>query len=247
MELSWLRIDDGFPEHEKVLALKGAGAKWLHVVALCQCAANLTDGVIDPKRLKVICAIADVHRPAHCVRQLVEAGLWVELENGGYRVRDYLDYNPTAAEVKEKRAARQAAGRAGGLASGQARTKAKGEPDAEANASRFVEPPLLEPQTQTQAPTHELPTEPVGDQDPGQVHDLESLRAASRLFDAIPVEGRDDGTQAVVLGYASVLDADTLEGIRVSLERKLARDGLFKAAGAYVNGALQKAARKAAA
>src|SRR3954470_5190002 len=108
--MTWLRIDDEFPEHKKVMALKGAGAKWLHLVALCQSARNLTDGHVDPQRLKVVCAIADVPRAANCVKQLVDAGLWVE-EGDGYIIKDYLDYNPDAETVKAKREQRKEAGK----------------------------------------------------------------------------------------------------------------------------------------
>lgn len=101
--MSWLRIDDGFPEHEKMLALS-VGAKWLHVVALCQCASNLTDGHIDPVRLKVICAIAAVSRPRSCIAQLVGAGLWIECGGGGHDVKDYLEYNPSGETVKKEQA-----------------------------------------------------------------------------------------------------------------------------------------------
>ena len=218
--MTWLRIDDSFPEHGKILGLKGANAKWLHVVAMCQCAANLTDGLIEPKRLKVICAIADVPRPAQCVRQLVAAGLWEE-EGDCYRIRSYLDYNPDAKSVKAKREARQAAGRLGGLAKAQA--------NGLANAKQGACTPSPDP-----------------DPDPFKTYrpvaDLESLQAAARLFEAL--EHADEGTERVVLAFARELKPRDFDEVLASLEQK--RGSLHKTDAAYAVGALSKRARRAA-
>lgn len=106
--MPWLKVDDNFPEHERIIGLPGPAAKWLHVVALCHCAKHLTDGHIEPFRLKVICAVAEVPRVAFQIKQLVQAGLWIDNGDGSFQLRDFLDYNPPAARVKaERESARQ--------------------------------------------------------------------------------------------------------------------------------------------
>lgn len=100
--MTWLRIDDGFSEHEKVQELHDRAFR-LHVVAMCYCARNLTDGYLAPKAVKVCGAIigtAAKRWPA----ELVAADLWIPDGTGGFAIKDYLHYNPAAADVKKDRA-----------------------------------------------------------------------------------------------------------------------------------------------
>ena len=127
--MSWLRIDDGFAEHPKVLAVSER-ARWMHVTALCYCSRNLTDGLLDARAVKVVTAIVD--KPCkQALSDLVCAGLWLDLADGSYQIKDYLEWNPDAATVKKLRKERADAGRRGGLARG----KASGEANAKAVAS----------------------------------------------------------------------------------------------------------------
>ena len=107
LRVSWIRLDDGFPRHRKVQELgRDIVAKWLHIVALCYCGEHLTDGLVDEIALRTIINTADVpptaaHRAIH---RLVETGLWITHEGrSGWLIRDYLEYNPTASSVREKR------------------------------------------------------------------------------------------------------------------------------------------------
>lgn len=105
--MSWIRLDDGFPRHRRVRELrKDIVAKWLHVVALCHCGEHLTDGFIDEIALEQIINDAGVPLSAakRAIPKLVEVGLWIEHDGRDvYLIRDYLDYNPTSHDVKEKR------------------------------------------------------------------------------------------------------------------------------------------------
>lgn len=137
--MAWVRLDDGFPRHRKVRELRrDVVAKWLHVVAICHCGEHLTDGRVDELAFEQITYDAGVPMSAakRAVPKLIAAGLWIEHDQDGWLICDYLDYNPPAAEVKEIREKRRAAGRLGGLRSGEARAQASGE----AFASRLVEP-----------------------------------------------------------------------------------------------------------
>jgi hypothetical protein len=98
--MTWLRIDDGFVEHERIEPLTDKAFR-LHVTGMCLCARKLTDGLVSDKDVRVCLTISGSTR--RVLSQLQTAGLWVK-EGKHYRIRDYLDYNPTAAKVKADRA-----------------------------------------------------------------------------------------------------------------------------------------------
>ena len=126
--MAWVRLDDRFPRHRRVQELgRDVSAKWLHVTALCYCGEHLTDGLVDEIALRQIINDADITATTarKCIPKLVDAGLWNVYPGVGYLIRDFLDYNPPADEVRAKREKRQAAGRLGGLKSGEARAEAK--------------------------------------------------------------------------------------------------------------------------
>ncbi|WP_325603015.1 hypothetical protein [Nocardioides sp.] len=111
-------MDDQFPDHPKVIAA-GPLAKSLFVDGLCYCNRLLTDGLI-PRRMAL--RLADdyaEYTDEDLAQRLVDVGLWETCEDG-YRVHDYLDYQPSAEKVKAERtslsAKRAAAGRAGAAA-----------------------------------------------------------------------------------------------------------------------------------
>lgn len=98
--MTWLKKDDRFPEHRKIRRLSD-GAYRLHDTALCACAKDETDGLVTESD------IADMQhgeRLRKYVPALVLAGLWVPVANG-WRIHDYLDYNPSHAQLDDKRAA----------------------------------------------------------------------------------------------------------------------------------------------
>src|SRR5690606_5177208 len=77
---------------------------------------------------------------------LVKVGLWEPAE-GGFQIHDYLDYNPSADDVRAEQAriseSRAKAGRMGGIASGIARRKhsrSKGEAKPKQEGSNEDEP-----------------------------------------------------------------------------------------------------------
>lgn len=151
--MPWIRIDDHYDEHPKFARAGPLGVvMWLAGLAYCN--RNLTDGFIpwavarslvsweflrpaqdDPKR-ELIWTVAlgtgmhgeDVACPL-VIDLLVDAGLWDEVD-GGYRVHDYADFQPTRATVIAERAKKVAAGQAGGIAAAKARAKARRRPRA---------------------------------------------------------------------------------------------------------------------
>lgn len=128
-------MDDGMDSHAKIEGLSDRAYR-LHMAGLHHCARNLTDGLLSEATIRGLKArLKASHKHVH---ELVSADLWVSYPGHGFIVKNYLDYNPTKAEVEEKRAKRSAAGRLGGLRSGQARAEA----NASANGKQVLELPV---------------------------------------------------------------------------------------------------------
>jgi hypothetical protein len=93
--VTWVKLDDGFTEHPKVAGLSDAAFR-LHVNALCWCARRETDGVVPATVRKLLGATPKL------IAELVAAGLWEETE-GGHELHDYLEYNPSKAQLDAQR------------------------------------------------------------------------------------------------------------------------------------------------
>ncbi len=96
--MSWVKLDDQFPTHPKIVAA-GGDAAWLHVCALCYCATHLTDGML-PKGM--VARISDRKNPAKLAARLVGVGAWID-RGGEYELHGYLDYNPSREHVETER------------------------------------------------------------------------------------------------------------------------------------------------
>jgi hypothetical protein len=133
-----VKLDDEFPDHPKVV-LAGPLAGWLHVCGICYCNRHLTDGFIPRAAAHRLAnfehvgltgtddALVAVGEAVDCKQLaavLCDAGIWEEVA-GGYRIHDYLDYQPSKADIEEIRRQKQAAGRAGGIAAAKARAGAR--------------------------------------------------------------------------------------------------------------------------
>jgi hypothetical protein len=125
--MTWVKLDDQFSDHPKIEAA-GPLAAWLFVCGLCYCSKHLTDGFIPATKAA---RLADVPTSRKHIDRLVALGLWAEVEDG-YRIRDYLDYQPSA---EKKREARVDAGRRGGQRSGQTRSKPASKPASKTEAN----------------------------------------------------------------------------------------------------------------
>lgn len=93
----WVKIDDGFATHPKVLAA-GPLAACLQIRAICYASQHHTDGLIPPAVLPLLTLDLDSdsdgeirHRPDWGL-VMIGAGLW-ERDNLGYRIHDYLEWN----------------------------------------------------------------------------------------------------------------------------------------------------------
>lgn len=94
--MTWLKIDDGMPEHSKIADLS-VHAKWALVEIWCYSARNHTDG-------KLPLTIAKRITSAKVLAELTDADL-IHKNGAGWIVHDFLDYNPSKSEVDERREA----------------------------------------------------------------------------------------------------------------------------------------------
>jgi hypothetical protein len=102
--MPWARFDDRFPSHRKIRLLSD-GAFRLFVSAVCWSAENLTDGAVSTRELRLV---ADVKNAPRRAQELVDAGLWEAVPGTGWRIHDYLDYQPSAEQVRAERKAKTA-------------------------------------------------------------------------------------------------------------------------------------------
>ena len=94
----WFKIDDGFWCHPKVLECSDAAvALWARGGSYC--AAQLTDGKVTPKALRLLGNDRDA------ATELVMEGLWDLDSDGVWWFHDWAEYQPTREEVLKERAA----------------------------------------------------------------------------------------------------------------------------------------------
>lgn len=112
--MSWLKVDDQFPDHPKVLALgrDRLAAMGLWTIGSCYAARFLTDGFIPASALP--------SGSRRLAARLIEVRLWDEAP-GGYRIHDYHDYQPSRVQALAVKQTRAEAGRIGGKQSGSKR------------------------------------------------------------------------------------------------------------------------------
>jgi hypothetical protein len=110
--MSWVKLDDRFLLNPKIMQA-GLEARALYVAALCYCAGELTDGFIARNVAYKVAALADVEGTDAAIARLVDLTLW-EVVAGGWRIHDYLDYNPSRDKAIAIKEARAEAGARGG-------------------------------------------------------------------------------------------------------------------------------------
>ena len=101
--MTWIRLDDHFADHPKIVAA-GPIAAIVHIRALCYASRYLTDGWIPDGILSALfTGFDDLRLKVDDVPEiLVREGLW-EKATGGYSIHDYLKYNPSKSTVLKAR------------------------------------------------------------------------------------------------------------------------------------------------
>lgn len=139
--MSWVRLDDGFPDDVKVEELSDRAFR-LYITGLCLSARKLRDGVLSRKDQSVLTAHTQAKKQH--INELVEAGLWIR-QGDNLLINAYLKYNPPREKVEERREAarvRMAALR------GSREHNANEPPNDDANDGENV----INPQPQSPAP-----------------------------------------------------------------------------------------------
>jgi len=105
----WAKLDDALLDHRKLIEAgralgKDGRAKALGLYSggLLYSQKHLTDGVLTREVVEAVFGGDFLAKPIEGARAMVKAGLWEAVE-GGFRVHDYHDHNPQAADVLEKR------------------------------------------------------------------------------------------------------------------------------------------------
>lgn len=100
--MSWIKLDDQLHAHPKLKRAWKAhrGALGLHLMALSYCGAYLTDGMVDAGFVEE--KLPAARERSAIVGALVDAGMWAEAD-GGWLIYDFLEYNPSKAQVLDRR------------------------------------------------------------------------------------------------------------------------------------------------
>jgi hypothetical protein len=98
--MGWVRIDDGFFRHRKVVGISN-DARVCFMAMLCYSADQMTDGILSGAEVRSVVGQIGV-KPA-AVKELIEVEL-CHKHGDGVEVHDYLSYQPSAAEERKRRA-----------------------------------------------------------------------------------------------------------------------------------------------
>lgn len=137
--MSWLKLDDQMAEHRKTrraIRAGGLAAFGLHTLALLHCSRYLTDGFIDEEFVEEAFDAAKT-RPKDrkaIVQALIDGGQWVPCDDG-WHLHDYLDHNPSRADVEAKRAEDRVKKSAAGKKGAAARWHKDDKPDGKSIAA----------------------------------------------------------------------------------------------------------------
>lgn len=97
-DVSWVRLDDGFPEHPKV-ERAGFKAAWLYVCGLAYASRQLTNGIVPRERIGKLAGLQGERKLAE---RLVDVGLWREHPDG-YEIHDYCKHQRSRERVLKDR------------------------------------------------------------------------------------------------------------------------------------------------
>jgi 5-methylcytosine-specific restriction endonuclease McrA len=101
--VSWAKFDDRYDDNRKVKrAWKRSGAAAaLHVMAITYCCRHQTDGVVDLAWIEE--KLPSPREREKVIGVLVDVGLFNVLDGETFEVNDFLEYNPSKAQVERER------------------------------------------------------------------------------------------------------------------------------------------------
>lgn len=102
----WARLDDELIDHHKVFAAgKRLGANGpaialgMYALSLMWANRHLTDGFLPTSTIE---GFRHVDKPLAVADALAQAGLYEKVE-GGFKIHDFAEHNPSARVIKAKR------------------------------------------------------------------------------------------------------------------------------------------------
>ena len=141
----WTKIDDQFYLNPKNANID-RDEQDLYMAGIVYCNGQLTDGFIPCGVLVMLCIWAKIELDANpqaiaqaIASRLVEHKYW-EFADNGYMVHDFLEWNPSKAEVLALKEARSAAGRRGGQISAKIQANAQANAQAKSKQSSTPSP-----------------------------------------------------------------------------------------------------------
>jgi hypothetical protein len=173
--MGWIRVSDDFYDHRKFTDAGPLGvALWLAAMGYCN--RNLTDGYLLKSKVRGLLDFQGLYAESllqageiiedtepYAATSLVICGLWHEDGHDcpscpqpgpkSYYVHDYLEYQPSRAEVEETRAKRAEAGRKGGKAKQDAKQVARHDAKQTASNVSSKTGSQIEPQSQVPIPS----------------------------------------------------------------------------------------------
>lgn len=94
--MAWAKLDDGIYDKPKMNRLSDRAFR-VYINSLAYSARHLTDGHIAAEDVR-----PELKGTPRTVQELVESGLW-QVNGAGFVVNDYLKYNPSKAQIEERR------------------------------------------------------------------------------------------------------------------------------------------------
>jgi len=225
--LPWVRIDEEFPDHPKVVGAGPLGIA-MQVAALCYCNRHLTDGFVPRSAARRLIDLDGLGVSADdVIGTLLGVGMWSRVE-GGYQIHDYEHYQPTRAQVLAERERNARAGKKGGLARAGKRgakrdaSEVVGEPLSNGQAAR-----LAEPQAESKPVPVPVPPLSTGGSvaSPGELPQASPTGRASRLTadNVTPIPTAQTFVAAYVDAYRGRTGHDPPSRVKGHLAKELAR------------------------
>lgn len=104
--MAWVRFDDKRSVNGK-LRRAGFAARGLDEAAICWSAHEEDDGFISVDDVEMLAMMHGCRKVAPVIAALVEVERWVPMvvegETKGYLIKDFLDYNPSHADLEAQR------------------------------------------------------------------------------------------------------------------------------------------------
>ena len=184
--MSWVKMDDRWPSNRKLRRVEPLD-RLLWCMAIAYSSDQNTDGHLDNGMVEMVAFLAGVTKPYESADRLVAAGL-LDLDVDGYKIHDYLDFQPSAKQRDEISNTKAEAGRKGGQASAQARAQAAATADAQAETKQSSSRPVpsrpvpSQPSSSSSGPNHQAPPEPEPTTDDDRIEQtIEALGTADHI------------------------------------------------------------------